>query len=58
MVARKKDNNAWAATELVALWGDEYLATRTAEDLAAACNIALNMAEKILSEERLKRSEE
>lgn len=52
----KKGNGAELAAELAALWGDEYLATRTAEDLTSAFKISKRLAEKILKEELNKRS--
>lgn len=56
-MAEKQDNSEELAAELAALWNDEYLATRTAADLTTPFNIALSLAEKILEEERRKRSE-
>ncbi len=52
----KDDNGAELAAELAALWGDEYLATRTPEDLSSTFKIGKRLAEKILREERKKRS--
>ena len=56
-MAEKQDNSEELAAELAALRNDEYLATRTAADLTTPFNIALSLAEKILEEERRKRSE-
>lgn len=54
-MVEKKDNKEQLAAELAALWNDEYLATRTADDLASTFNITPRRAEKILDAERQKR---
>ena len=55
-MAEKQDNREQLAAELAALWNDEYLATRTADDLASTFKIPARRAEKILNAERHKRS--
>ena len=57
-MAQKKTKGEQLAAELAALWNDEYLASRTGEELASIFDIDPRRAEKILEAERRKRFEQ